>query len=82
MKKKTWIFALICIAVLAILFIPVPGPSYDDGGTREFTALTYNIVRWHRLYDDGTDKTASMNRRDSTALRIGTLPSTRCGSGR
>jgi len=58
MKKGKRIFWLVCIAVLAILFVPIPKGSYDDGGTREFVALTYKIVRWHRLYDDGVDKAA------------------------
>lgn len=48
MKKKLWI-PIILLAVLAILFIPVPSGVYEDGGTREYTALTYKIVDWNRI---------------------------------
>jgi len=51
MKKKIWI--PIVIALIAILFIPIPSGVYDDGGTKEYTALTYKIVRWNRLTEYG-----------------------------
>ena len=54
MKKKIWISVLV-IVILAGLFIPIPRATYDDGGTREYTALTYKIVDWNRIYDDGGD---------------------------
>ena len=53
MKKKVWIPILI-IVLVAILVIPIPTGTYKDGGTREFTALTYKIVDWNRLTDDGS----------------------------
>lgn len=53
MKKKLWII-IAAIAVSAILFVPIPTGQYKDGGTREYTALTYKIVNWNRLTDDGT----------------------------
>lgn len=57
MKKKIWI-PIIVIVVLAILFVPIPSGAYKDGGTREYTALTYKIVDWNRLTDGSTyDKT-------------------------
>lgn len=38
-----------------ILAVPIPTGRYKDGGTREYTALTYKIVRWNRLTGaDGT----------------------------
>lgn len=49
MKKKIWIPIIIVVAVLAVLFVPIPQGSYDDGGTREWIALTYKIVDWNRL---------------------------------
>jgi len=49
MKKKILIPIVIVVAVLAILFVPIPQASYDDGGTREYVALTYKIVDWNRL---------------------------------
>lgn len=57
MKKKFWI--PIAGAVLAaVLFVPLPSGTYKDGGTREYTALTYKVVDWNRLVGDTVyDKT-------------------------
>lgn len=58
MKKKIWIWFLAGVLLLAILFIPIPTGVYKDGGTREYTALTYKIVDWNRLTGDTVyDKT-------------------------
>ncbi len=51
MKKKNWI--ILAIIVLLILTIPIPISSARDGGTREYVALTYKIVKWNHLYDNG-----------------------------
>ena len=48
MKKK-----LLLLIPLILLFTPVPSPVYKDGGTRAYTALTYKIVRWQRLQNNG-----------------------------
>lgn len=57
MKKKIWI-PIIIVVLFAILFLPIPSGTYKDGGTREYTALTYKIVDWNRLTGDSTyDKT-------------------------
>ena len=57
MKKKIWI-PIVIIVFLVILVMPIPSGVYEDGGTREYTALTYKIVDWNRLTEDGTyDKT-------------------------
>lgn len=53
MKKKTGWFTAAAAVVLAVLFLPIPRGSYDDGGTREWVALTYKIVDWNRLCDSG-----------------------------
>ena len=53
MKKKIWIPILV-VVILAILFVPIPTGVYKDGGTREYTALTYKIVDWNRLTGDST----------------------------
>lgn len=53
MKKKIWIPIAGVVVLLAILFVPIPGASYDDGGTREWKALTYKIVDWNRISTDG-----------------------------
>ncbi|MGN0493741.1 MAG: hypothetical protein ACI4F7_08850, partial [Acutalibacteraceae bacterium] len=50
MKKR---FIIIIIAAALIIFVPVPTGQYNDGGTKEYTALTYKIVKWHRLNDAG-----------------------------
>ena len=53
MKKATkWI--LLCVVLLAVLLVPIPSGVYKDGGTREYRALTYKVVRWNRLTDGGT----------------------------
>ena len=35
MKKKIWIPIAAVVILLAVLFLPIPQGSYDDGGTRE-----------------------------------------------
>ena len=47
--KKGIIIGII-VVVLLVLFLPVPIGEYDDGGTRDYRALTYKIVVWNRLY--------------------------------
>ena len=44
MKKKIAI-----ILIILILFVPIPGGPYKDGGTKTYTALTYKVVVWNRL---------------------------------
>ena len=56
MKKKIWIPIVIVAVVRAVLFVPIPRGVYKDGGTREYTALTYKIVKWNRFTDDGIYK--------------------------
>lgn len=53
MKKKAWIWTLMAVVLLAILFVPMPKSPCRDGGTREYAALTYKVVDWKRLTDDG-----------------------------
>ncbi len=50
MKRKILI-PVVCVILLLVLFVPVPGVSYDDGGTREYNALTYKIVHWKKICD-------------------------------
>ena len=47
MKRKTVVISII-VAVL-ILFLPVPHGTYEDGGTRDYNALTYKIAVWNKL---------------------------------
>lgn len=51
MKKKILI-TIIAVLLLAVLFIPIPKGALRDGGTKEYSALTYKIVDWNRLTDD------------------------------
>ena len=52
MKRKIWIFAIVIL--LAVLAVPIPTGTTKDGGTRTYTALTYKIVKWQRLLEDGS----------------------------
>ena len=52
MKKKVWIFTIVIL--LAVLITPIPTGILRDGGTRTYTALTYKIVNWQRLLDNGS----------------------------
>lgn len=49
MKKLAWISAAVVLLLLAVLLVPIPTAKYDDGGTREYTALTYRLVKWNRM---------------------------------
>lgn len=51
MKKKFWT-PIVIVVLLAILVIPIPTGVYKDGGTREYTALTYKIVDWNCMTGD------------------------------
>ena len=51
--KKILIPIIIIFTVLAVLFVPIPKAAFDDGGTREYVALTYKIVDWNKVSADG-----------------------------
>ena len=53
MKRKIWI-PIVIVVLLAILVIPIPTGTCMDGGTREYTSLTYKIVDWNRLTGGGS----------------------------
>ena len=53
MKKKILLWILAVVLAFAVLFVPIPSGVYEDGGSREYTALTYKIVDWNRLTTDG-----------------------------
>ncbi len=46
--KKTIVICII-IVVLLVLFLPIPTGTYNDGGTRDYCALTYRIVVWNKI---------------------------------
>ena len=56
MKKKLWIVTLIVIVVLGVLVIPFRTGTMRDGGSKEYRALTYRIVDWNRMTDEGIYK--------------------------
>ena len=46
--KKGIIIGII-VVVLLVLFLPIPTGTYNDGGTRDYCALTYRIVVWNKI---------------------------------
>ena len=46
MKKRWWI--LIIIAVILILIIPIKREA-NDGGTVEYSAVLYKVIKWDRI---------------------------------
>lgn len=53
MKKKVKILIAVVLAIIAVLYIPIPMGTLNDGGTRVYSSLTYKIIDWHRETDDG-----------------------------
>ncbi|GEM_PF-572661 len=52
MKKKIIIIiSAVVLLIAAVLFVPIPKGSYDDGGTEVYEALTYKLIKWNRLYE-------------------------------
>ena len=49
MNKNRRRIVIVLIAVALLLFFPIPSPAANDGGTVEFRAMTYSIVKWHRI---------------------------------
>lgn len=54
MKKRIIIAIAVILAIAISVVIPVPLHAHYDGGTREYVALSYKIVKWNRLTEDGT----------------------------
>lgn len=56
MKNKIVIFATVAavvLSVLVVLFYPFQIHVCNDGGTKEYIALTYRAVHWRRFTGDG-----------------------------
>ena len=57
--KKSIIIGII-VVVLLVLFLPIPKGTCEDGGTRDYCALTYRIVVWNKMMvkenEDGSAK--------------------------
>ena len=73
MKKRILIPIIAVVILLAVLFIPIPQGSYDDGGTREWIALTYKIVDWNKLSADSIYKATRIYFGDDRNKSIGEL---------
>lgn len=52
-NKRKRIIIISIILVLLILFIPIK-LQYRDGGTIEYKALAYKVIKWHRIMNNGT----------------------------
>ncbi len=53
MKAKKIIIAVLAVLLVLAPFIPYRSGTYEDGGTREYRALAYTVVFWHKIFDDG-----------------------------
>lgn len=51
MKKEILIIAGAAVLIAGVLFVPIPSATYKDGGTKEYKALTYKMVKWNRIYE-------------------------------
>ena len=43
------------IVVILVLFLPIPKGTLEDGGTRDYCALTYRIVVWNMLIAEANE---------------------------
>ncbi|MBO4865704.1 MAG: hypothetical protein J5582_03925 [Ruminococcus sp.] len=50
--KNIIVIAITIIFVLFIILVPIPTGTSKDGGTRTYTALTYKVVKWNRIWDE------------------------------
>lgn len=53
-KKVSILIAILAAAIVVLSAVPIPKAALDDGGTREYAALTYRIVKWKKFYAGGT----------------------------
>ena len=51
MKKKIIIISVVAVLLIA-MFVPYSVQYYDDGGTKEYSALALKVVKWKKLLDD------------------------------
>ena len=57
MKKKKWIWIIViaCVAVLAVLCIPIRR-EYKDGGSIEYAAVLYRVTFYHGMLMEEKDE--------------------------
>ena len=48
--KKKMIITAICVVAAFIFLFPFGITKYDDGGTVSYKSMTYEIIRWNRMY--------------------------------
>jgi len=53
MKKKIILGIIIAVTLLLVLTVPYKIETYKDGGTKEYTSLTYKVVDWNKQVDGG-----------------------------
>mgnify|MGYP002517930655 FL=1 len=58
-KHKWWLIPIIAVVVLAVLTVPFSVMPLNDGGTVEYRALTYTLVKWNRLQETGPNYQAT-----------------------
>lgn len=51
--KKIFVISSLVLLVAALLFVPLPSGTLNDGGTKVYTALTYKLVVWNVVDEDG-----------------------------
>ena len=73
-KKKTSVKRLIIISIVTliigtILFVP-HHEVYKDGGTNEWRALSYVVVKWHFIYMEGTPENPIYKHRNDVRVYI------------
>ena len=54
MKGKGVLIVAFAVLLL-IFFFPIPKGTIEDGGTREYRALTYTVVVWNKLIAERND---------------------------
>lgn len=51
--KKIFVISSLVLLVAAVLLVPLPSGTLNDGGTKVYTALTYKLVVWNVVDEDG-----------------------------
>ena len=47
--KKRIRVAVLAVVLAVILFMPIKKGPYLEGGTVEYCALTYRVIKWHAI---------------------------------
>lgn len=67
MLKK--VISAVLIISFIVLFIPIPSSPLRDGGTRAYSALTYKIVKWNKIYSQSLYSTdATLKKYQNTSV--------------